>query len=199
MDDLRAATDRLIESALTEVSKAGRDAADVAAQRLLENRRAEIEAAGREASRKTAESLAHGANGAMARIGNGLKDALAAEEASRLEVEIQRKRDEARAKQEQEERRIAAEQVAAEQLAEAKLREQARTRFEIKPGTSIAGGATLGPVYVSSVLECAVACLQVRCEAFAYYNSGSPHMCYRYRGRGVVFFENQYYTAGRLR
>jgi hypothetical protein len=201
VDGLRAVTERSVEPAAAEIDKAGRDAATTYLKRLLEERRARIEEVGRKAARGSAEESARAANAGMARIADQLRSALAAEEARRLEQEKKRQDDAARAKEQEEASRRFQEQVEQSRIAAARVRTEVLGRFHILPRTSFAGGQSLGPVTVRSVFECAVACLEAGCEAFAFQESASPmRACYRYKGRGATVLENHpYYTGGRLR
>lgn len=193
VDQLRSETHRLIEAGLEEVGKVARDHAEAAAQNLLEQKRADIEDVGRKAARNRAKEIVDDVNRDIARV----KARLAAEEASRVEADKKRREAAERLRRDQEFRQAQQEQMERSRVEVERTRTQAMARFEIKPGTSYAGGVSLGYERVNSVAECAIACLSVGCEAFAFQTS-PPNACYRYKGRAVPF-ANEYYTGGRLR
>lgn len=197
IEELRGATERLIETSVVEIEKAGRHAAASATQGLLEAKRAEIEEAGRKAARDRAEDVARAANAAMAGVEDRLKRALEGEEASRIERERKRQEDAERLRKEQERRQAFEAQVEQSRIQAEKIRAAALDRFVITPRTSFAGGKSFGHVPARNVAECAIACLSVGCEAFAFQTS-YPNACYRYDGRAQAF-GNEYYTGGRLR
>lgn len=72
--------------------------------------------------------------------------------------------------------------------------------FSFRDKATVAIGTTLGMTHTQTVVDCAISCLSIGCDAFAYskdnpHTPNALHMCNRFRGP-ITFREHPYWMSG---